>query len=112
MFKRLLGICLMLGFGMALIAGCQEAKKCHMHGPQAQAMKEKCSDIYVRCPCGKHMFPMGCLKAAKKAAAAVQGSTVVNMMCPCGKPGAKDIKKMVDGVEQHYCCKGCMSKGS
>ena len=128
MFKRVLGICLILGFGMTLIAGCEAGGKtcpADKQGPKTCAKKsdkpchakvckcgKKCSGaLCVRCADGKKQACC-CMKCAKMCAAKCKGATVVNMKCPCGGKGKDDLKKMVSGVEQHYCCKGCMSKGS
>ena len=122
MLKRLLVACLALSFGMAMIAGCEAnpktgpaektcAKKCDK---PCQARMCKCGkkcpgDLYVRCPGGK-MSPCCSMKCAKICAAKCEGTTIVNMKCPCGGKGKEEFKKMVEGVEQHYCCAGCMGK--
>jgi hypothetical protein len=125
MARKLLSACLILGFGMMLVAGCESGGKtlaADKQCPGKCGMKAKCSankckcgakasgDIFVRCEGGKTCGACS-LECAKKCAAKCKGAVVVNMKCPCGMKGQKDLKKMVDGVEQHYCGPGCMNKG-
>ena len=122
MLKRLLVACLALSFGMAMIAGCEAnpktcpgektcAKKCDKPCPAkaCKCGKKCCGALYVRCADGK-TCPACCMKCAKMCAEKHEGSTIVNMTCPCGGKGKEEFKKMVEGVEQHYCCEGCMGK--
>jgi len=125
MARKLLCICLALGFGMAMVAGCEAGgktvaadKQCsNKCGPKAKCSADQCAcgkkasgDAFVRCGQGKTCGACS-LECAKKCAAKCKGAVVVNMKCPCGMKGTDDVKQMVDGVEQHYCGPGCMKKG-
>ena len=127
MLKKLLGVCLILSFGMLLIAGCEAnpksspdkqcpktcAKNWHKscHAKMCKCGGKCTGDFYVRCPGGK-MRPCCGIKCAKACAAKCQGTTIVTMKCPCGAKGKADFSKMVGGVEQHYCSEKCLKMTS